>query len=93
MFKFIKNAIAEAEKDEARRSKDYLISGFREPRVSYEGDEVELENDPDGGWIVYHEDHHIGWIKGIAEKKIDDADEIKLKVKDGQHFVRVVDGE
>lgn len=90
MFKFIKRAIEKAEADEAARSTDYLISGYREPEFDPDGDDAELTKDPKGGWKVIHDDHHIGWIKECSEDEIEDADEIVIKVKDGSAYVRIV---
>lgn len=90
MFGFFKKAIKMAEEQEERNSKDYEIKGFRKPNESIDGDDTELEFDPSGGWKVIHEDHHIGWIHGVSEDQIDNADEIKIKIKDGKAFVRIV---
>ncbi len=73
------------------KAKTFEISGYRPPKYPPFGDDVELEPGENGEYIVYHEDHHIGWIKSHIElEKFEEADSLTVIQKNGKQYVRFV---
>lgn len=68
------------------------ILEYRAPRSEPFGDEIELEpTDAENEYVVYHEDHNIGWIKSkIKLEKFEEADSLTVVSKNDKVYVAYV---